>query len=134
MADEIKEGGKDGKSGKGGKGGKGGQPGKGAPAQTSGKKDKDKGAAGSVDHAPKAADGMPRMQEFYHKTVAGKLQKEFGLSNPHQVPRLEKIVINVGMGDASKNPKALEAAVEELGLITGQKAVVTRAKKAIANF
>ena len=134
MADEIKEGGKDGKSGKGGKGGKGGQPGKGAPAQTSGKKDKDKGAAGSVDHAPKAADGIPRMQEFYHKTVAGKLQKEFGLSNPHQVPRLEKIVINVGMGDASKNPKALEAAVEELGLITGQKAVVTRAKKAIANF
>jgi large subunit ribosomal protein L5 len=133
MADEIKEGGKEGKVGKGGKGGKGGQPGKGAPAQAGGKKDKDKGAA-AVDHAPKAADGVPRLQEFYHKTVAPKLQREFGLGNPHQVPRLEKIVLNVGMGDASKNPKALEAAVEELGLITGQKAVVTRAKKAIANF
>jgi large subunit ribosomal protein L5 len=62
------------------------------------------------------------------------LSKEFGLSNPNQLPRLVKIVLNVGMGDASKNPKQLEAAVEELGLITGQKAVVTRAKKAIANF
>jgi large subunit ribosomal protein L5 len=134
MADEIKEGGKGGKGGQGGKGGKPGQPAKGASAQASGKgKDKDKGAA-AVDHAPKAADGVPRLQEFYHKTVAPKLQKEFGLANPHQVPRLEKIVLNVGMGDASKNPKALEAAVEELGLITGQKAVVTRAKKAIANF
>jgi large subunit ribosomal protein L5 len=134
MADEIKEGGKDGKGGKGGKAGKGGQAAKGGAPQSGGKgKDKDKGAA-AVDHAPKAADGVPRLQEFYHKTVAPKLQKEFGLANPHQVPRLEKIVLNVGMGDASKNPKALEAAVEELGLITGQKAVVTRAKKAIANF
>jgi large subunit ribosomal protein L5 len=132
MAEEIKEGGKD---GKGGKGGKGGQPAKGGAAQASGKgKDKDKGAAGSLDHAPKAAEGVPRLQEFYHKTVAAKLLKEFGLANPHQVPRLQKIVLNVGMGDAGKNPKALEAAVEELGLITGQRAVVTRAKKAIANF
>jgi large subunit ribosomal protein L5 len=133
MADEIKEGGKEPKGGKGGKGGKGAQPGKGAPAQAGGKKDRDKAAA-AMDHAPKAADGVPRLQEFYHKTVAPRLQKEFGLSNPHQVPRLEKIVLNVGMGDANKNPKALEAAVEELGLISGQKAVVTRAKKAIANF
>ena len=66
--------------------------------------------------------------------MRAKLQKEFGLANPHQVPRLVKIVLNVGMGDAGKNPKQLEAAVEELGLITGQKAVITRAKKAIANF
>jgi len=91
-------------------------------------------AAGAVDHAPKAAEGMPRLREYYEKTVRARLQKEFGLSNPHQVPRLDKIVINVGMGDASKNPKQLEAAVEELGLITGQRAVITRAKKAIANF
>jgi large subunit ribosomal protein L5 len=71
---------------------------------------------------------------FYQQTVRSKLAKEFGLPNPHQVPRLEKIILNVGMGDASKNPKQLEAAVEELSAITGQKAVITRAKKAIANF
>jgi len=96
-------------------------------------KGKDKGGA-AVDHAPKAAEGTPRLRAYYDQTVRGRLQKEFGLSNPHEVPRLEKVVLNVGMGDAGKNPKQLEAAVEELGMITGQKAVVTRAKKAIANF
>jgi large subunit ribosomal protein L5 len=98
-------------------------------------KAKDKGAgAGAVDHAPKAAEGKPRLLEYYEKKVRPKLGKEFGLSNPNQVPRLVKIVLNVGMGDAGKNPKQLEAAVDELGVITGQKAVVTKAKKAIANF
>jgi large subunit ribosomal protein L5 len=107
----------------------------GAPQGTPGKgKSKEKAAAGAVDHAPKAAEGTPRLQEFYHKTVRAKLQKDFGLANPHQVPRLDKVVLNIGMGDAGKNPKQLEAAVEELGLITGQRAVITRAKKAIANF
>jgi large subunit ribosomal protein L5 len=112
-------------------------PKKGAPDGAPGKgkgKDKEKGAGGAVDHAPKAAEGTPRLQEYYLKTVRAKLQKDFGLPNPHQVPHLEKVVLNIGMGDAGKNPKQLEAAVEELGLITGQKAVVTRAKKAIANF
>ncbi|HEX5387258.1 MAG TPA: 50S ribosomal protein L5 [Gemmatimonadales bacterium] len=74
------------------------------------------------------------MQTHYEQTIRPRLQREFGLANPHQVPKLDKIVLNVGMGDASKNPKGLEAAVEELALITGQKPVVTRAKKAIANF
>ncbi len=60
--------------------------------------------------------------------------QEFAFDNPHQVPRLEKIVLNVGMGDAQKNPKVLDSVVEELGAITGQKAVITRAKKAISNF
>jgi large subunit ribosomal protein L5 len=107
------------------KGGKGGGKGKG----------KDKGAGGAaVDHEPKAREGAPRLQTFYVQTVRSKLAKEFGLTNPNQVPRLEKIILNVGMGDASKNPKQLEAAVEELSAITGQKAVITRAKKAIANF
>jgi large subunit ribosomal protein L5 len=105
----------------------------GAPQGTPGK-GKDKAAAGAVDHDPKAAEGTPRLQEYYEKTVRAKLQKDFGLPNRHQVPRLEKVVLNVGMGDAGKNPKQLEAAVEELGLISGQHAVVTRAKKAIANF
>ena len=79
-------------------------------------KGKEKGAAGAVDHAPKAAEGTPRLQEFYEQDgAAPSCQKEFGLTNPHQVPRLVKIVLNVGMGDASKNPKQLEAVVEELG-------------------
>jgi len=103
----------------------------GAPA---GGKGKEKGAAGATDHSPKAREGTPRLQQFYRQTVRVRLAKEFGLSNPHQVPRLEKVVLNLGMGDANKNPKQLEAAVEELAAITGQKATVTRAKKAIANF
>jgi large subunit ribosomal protein L5 len=113
--------------------GKGG--GQGAPAAAPGKgKGKDKTPAAAVDHAPKAAEGTPRLQEFYQKSARAKLQKDFGLPNPHQVPRVTKVVLNIGMGDAGKNPKQLEAAVEELGLISGQKAVVTHAKKAIANF
>jgi large subunit ribosomal protein L5 len=107
---------------------------KGQPGGQGGGKGKDKGAGGALDHTPKAREGTPRLQQFYQDTVRGRLAKEFGLANPHQVPRLEKIVLNVGMGDASKNPKQLEAAVEELSAITGQKAVVTKAKKAIANF
>jgi large subunit ribosomal protein L5 len=119
----------------GGKGGKGGGTAP-APAKggSQGGKGKDKAPAGAMDHTPKAAEGTPRLQEYYEKTIRSRLAKEFGLTNPNQVPRLVKMVLNVGMGDAGKNPKQLEAAVEELGLITGQKAVVTRAKKAIANF
>jgi large subunit ribosomal protein L5 len=131
MAEATKEGGK---SGKGGKGGTATAPAKGgsqAPAQGKGK---DTAPAGALDHTPKAAEGTPRLQEYYLNTIRPRLAKEFGLENPNQVPRLVKIVLNVGMGDAGKNPKQLDAAVEELGLITGQKAVVTRAKKAIANF
>jgi large subunit ribosomal protein L5 len=105
-------------------------PAEGAPS----KGKKEKAPAGAVDHAPKAAEGTPRLQEYYEKTVRAKLQKDFGLPNAHQVPRVEKVVLNIGMGDAGKNPKQLEAAVEELGLVTGQHAVITRAKKAIANF
>jgi large subunit ribosomal protein L5 len=76
----------------------------------------------------------PRLQRFYEETVRGKLQEQFGFSTPMRVPRLEKITINVGLGEASKNPKLLEKVVGEIGAITGQKAVVTKAKKAISNF
>ncbi len=82
-----------------------------------------------VEPAPRA-----RLWDFYEQQVRGKLQQQFAFRNPHQIPRLKKIVLNVGMGDAQKNPKGLEAAVAELGAITGQHPVVTRAKKAIANF
>jgi large subunit ribosomal protein L5 len=76
----------------------------------------------------------PRLQRFYEGTVRGKLQEQFGFGTPMQVPKLEKITINVGLGEASKNPKLLEAVLNEIGAITGQKPVVTKAKKAISNF
>jgi large subunit ribosomal protein L5 len=105
-----------------------------APAKGKGK-DKDKGGAGAAtDAAPKVRDKEPRLQAYYNATVRTRLAKTFGLENPHEVPRLIKIVLNVGLGEGSKNPKLLDAAVEELGLISGQRAVITRAKKAIANF
>jgi large subunit ribosomal protein L5 len=110
------------------------QQGQGKGGQQGGGGKKDKAAAANVDHTPKAREGAPRLQTHYQQTVRTRLAKEFGLTNPNQVPRLDKIVLNVGMGDASKNPKQLESAVEELSVITGQKAVITRAKKAIANF
>ncbi len=90
--------------------------------------------AGATDPAPAVRDGAPRLQTMYEGTIRAKLARQFGLENPNQVPRLVKIVLNVGLGDASKNPKQLEAVVEELAAITGQRPVVTRAKKAIANF
>jgi large subunit ribosomal protein L5 len=76
----------------------------------------------------------PRLQSFYEETVRAKLQQEFGFSSAMQVPRLEKVVINVGLGQASKNPKLLDGVVSELATITGQKPVVTKAKQAISNF
>ncbi|HSQ28249.1 MAG TPA: 50S ribosomal protein L5 [Gemmatimonadaceae bacterium] len=76
----------------------------------------------------------PRLKTFYHDTVRDRLMKQFALTNPHQVPQLEKIVVNVGVGEAIKQPKALDAVVEELATITGQQPVRKKAKKSIANF
>lgn len=77
---------------------------------------------------------MNRMQELYNKEVAPALLKSFGFKNVMQVPRLEKIVVNIGLGEALDNPKALEAAVTDLTTISGQKPVQTKARKSIANF
>jgi len=77
---------------------------------------------------------MNKMQERYNKEVAPALLKSFGFKNVMQVPRLEKIVVNIGLGEALDNPKALEAAVTDLTAITGQKPVQTKARKSIANF
>jgi large subunit ribosomal protein L5 len=76
----------------------------------------------------------PRLQGYYEERVRPKLAEQFGFSNPMRVPRVEKIVLNVGLGEAPKNPKLLDSVVAELGLITGQKAVITRARKSISNF
>ena len=111
------------------KGGKGGGKAKGS-AKAGGREKRTRGPhAGAGTAAP-----APRLKDFYGTTVREKLQQQFGFSNPHQIPTLEKIVLNVGVGEAVKQPRLLDAAVEELGLITGQQPVRRKAKKSIANF
>jgi large subunit ribosomal protein L5 len=90
--------------------------------------------AAAEPQAPAEPAPPARLRLYYEQRVRAKLQQQFGFSNPHQIPKLVKIVLNVGMGDAPKNPKSLETAAAELGAITGQRPVITRAKKAIANF
>ena len=75
---------------------------------------------------------LPRLQKYYREVVREQMQKEFGYKNPFEVPSLEKIVINMGVGEAAGDLKKLDAAVAELTLIAGQKPVKTIAKKAIA--
>ncbi len=77
---------------------------------------------------------MNRMQEKYNSEVVPALRKAFDLKNIMQVPRIQKVVVNIGMGEAMDNPKALEAAVADLTTITGQKPIMTKARKSIANF
>ena len=77
---------------------------------------------------------MSRMRDKYINEAAPALMKKFGYKNPMQIPKLEKIVINVGVGEAKDNPKALDAAVNDLALITGQKPAITKAKKSVAAF
>lgn len=94
----------------------------------------EKAVAMALDPAPKASVGKPRMQRHFEETVRPRLAKQFGLTNRHQVPRIAKIVLNVGLGEGAKNPRLVDSAAEELAIMTGQKAVITKAKKAIANF
>lgn len=81
-----------------------------------------------------AEQQVARLEKVYRENVVPALMKEFQFSNVMQVPRLRKIVVNMGLGEAVQNQKIIESAVEELGTITGQKPVVTRAKKSIASF
>jgi large subunit ribosomal protein L5 len=76
----------------------------------------------------------PRLQAYYETRVRDKLTEQFGYDNPMQVPRIEKVVINVGLGEASREAKLLNSVIDEVAMITGQKPVVTRARKAISNF
>lgn len=77
---------------------------------------------------------MARLKEKYEKEMVPELRKELQLKNGMEVPRIEKVVVNMGLGEAIQNIKVLESAVEELGQITGQKAIITRAKRSIAQF
>jgi large subunit ribosomal protein L5 len=124
---------------------KGGTPAKGTPAQkgpAKGSGGGGKGAKGSarerLARGPHAGADIaappPRLKDFYLNTVRARLTEQFGFTNRHQVPALEKIVINVGVGEAVKQPKLLDAVVDELAVITGQQPVRRKAKKSIANF
>lgn len=77
---------------------------------------------------------MARLKEMYQKDVIPALMKKFSYKSVMQVPKLEKIVINIGVGDSKENPKALENAINDLSIITGQKPIITKAKKSIAGF
>ncbi|MCR4687604.1 MAG: 50S ribosomal protein L5 [Lachnospiraceae bacterium] len=75
-----------------------------------------------------------RLKDLYNNEIAGEMQKKFGYKNVMQIPKLDKIVINMGVGEAKENAKALEMAIKDMETITGQKAVVTKAKNSVANF
>lgn len=77
---------------------------------------------------------IPRLKQSYEKTIRAKLMEQYGYKNVMQAPRVTKIVVNVGLGEATSNPKAVDAAVRDISAITGQKPVVTRSKKSIASF
>jgi large subunit ribosomal protein L5 len=145
-----------GAAGKGGKGGKGAAAGKGGKGAAGGKGGAQKGGAqakggskGAAKAGPKgeraslapkshAGAGLPvvapRLKLYYEQVVRGRLAEQFGLNNPHQIPGLEKIVLNCGVGEAIKQPRVLDTVVEEMALISGQRPVRRKAKKSIANY
>jgi len=88
----------------------------------------------ATDSKVASKKAKPRLQVYYETKVVPALEKELGYKNINQVPRINKIVVNAGLGDVKDNAKSFNMAVDELGLITGQKPLVTSAKKAVANF
>ncbi|SRR6266545_889719 len=109
------------------------------PAGKSGKdakagKDKAKAAAASVESRPTPDNYVPRLKQRYQDEVVPRLRKEFGIDNVMAVPRIEKISLNMGVGDAIQNIKVLDDAVEEMAALAGQKPSITRAQKSIAAF
>ncbi len=143
MADKKDDKGKD-KGQKPAKDAKPAAPKAAAPAAAKGGKDGGKGGKGKGD-APKSAavevaatptdpNYEPRARKKYREAVIGALSKKFGYKNPMMVPRLQKVVINMGLGAAVGNPKIIDSAVEDLRSIAGQKPVITRARKSIATF
>jgi large subunit ribosomal protein L5 len=109
----------------------------GAPAKGGGEK-KAKGGAAKAQYREHPNAGQPapapRLRQHYESTVRERLKTELGLANVHEIPSLKKIVLNVGLGEAIKQPKLLDSVVQELEVITGQRPVRTRAKKSISNF
>jgi large subunit ribosomal protein L5 len=104
------------------------------PGKGKGKKKGGEAPARGPHAGAKLPVPAPRLRDFYQATVRPKLTQQFSYANPHQVPRLEKIVLNVGVGEAIKQPKALDSVIDELATITGQQPVRKKAKKSISNF
>ena len=137
MADDKKvKGGQQAKAAKADKPPKGERPGKGEKGEKGAKKARGGGASETSPTAVASTTEAvsPRALERYRTQVVPALSKQFKYKNPMQVPRLHKIVLNMGLGAAVANPKLMDTAVEELIAISGQKPVITRARKAIANF
>src|SRR3990172_3894304 len=110
---------------KGKDGGKGkGRDGKGAP----------KGDKAAAPPAPRPKDYRPRMKTHYEKVVREEMKKQFGYANVMQIPRIDKIVLNMGVGEAVNDRKKVDAAAKDLSMIAGQRAVITRARKSVANY
>jgi large subunit ribosomal protein L5 len=106
----------------------------GAKGGAKGKGDKGSSMRPASHKGAKLPVPAPRLRDYYVQTVRPKLAAQFGLANVHEIPQLEKIVLNVGMGEAIKTPKVLDTVVDELAVISGQKPVRKKAKKSIANF
>jgi large subunit ribosomal protein L5 len=107
-----------------------------AAKKAAGKKREEKGGGTQVSVGEQARDPnyVPRFKKRYHEVVRPELMKKFGYKNAMQVPKINKIVVNIGAGEAASDSKKIQAAVNDLTAITGQKVVMTRAKKAIATF
>ena len=109
-----------------------------APKASEGKSKGEKKAKGSDEHAAGGHSNRPappaRLQQKYTDVVIPAMMKRFNYSNVNQVPRIEKIAVNIGVGDAASDPKLLEAAVRDLEAIVGQKPAITKSKKSISNF
>ena len=115
------------KAAKGQKGGPREGKGKGAP--------KDKGAAKEkVARTPRPKDYKPRMKTHYEKVVRDEMAKQFGYKNAMQIPRIEKVVLNMGVGEAVNDRKKVDAAAKDLAMIAGQRAVITHARKSVATY
>jgi large subunit ribosomal protein L5 len=131
-APKVEKGERPDKAAKGEKGapkaGKAERPGKG------GKPAAAKGEKAPAPRAPRPADYRPRMKAHYEKVVREDMSKQFGYKNRMQIPRVEKIVLNMGVGEAVNDRKKVDAAAKDLGLIAGQRAVITRARKSIATY
>jgi large subunit ribosomal protein L5 len=134
MADKNEKGAKPGKGDKAAppKGGSKGAPAPEAKGAKPGKGDAAVAAAGAVEAAPK--DYVARLRKVYQDEIVPKLVKEFGYKNAMEVPKIDKIVLNMGVGEAVNDTKKVTTAAADLALIAGQKPVITRARKAISTF
>ncbi|MBU0508691.1 50S ribosomal protein L5 [bacterium] len=111
------------------------KPSKGAPSSKKGGKEAKKGGVALGGERPRLpGDYVPRLQSHYQDKVRDALTKRFQYKNPMQIPRLTKIVVNVGAGDAVANPRILDGVVREVAQITGQRPAITKARKSISNF